>query len=101
MRILPCPAKLPHDLEVGKKVARWFGHPFNAWHVVKIAEVNRRRTRSENVSVEFMSAEEGETRGMFIAEAETYGAERLWVLVEPIPIELGSSSEPSSDDDDD
>ena len=44
----------------------------------KIAEVNRRRTKSENVSAEFMSAEEGETRGMFIADAETYGADRLW-----------------------
>ena len=41
LRMLPCPAKLPHDLEVGMRVAWWFAHPFNAWHVGKVAEVNR------------------------------------------------------------
>ena len=50
------------------------------------------------------------TRGMMVAEAETYGADRLWVLLKPIPIELDSdmggsssgspSSRESSDSDD-
>ena len=40
--------------------------------VGKIAEVNKRRTKSENVSVEFKSEEEGVTRGMFVADAESY-----------------------------
>jgi hypothetical protein len=53
LEVLPCPAKLPHDLELGGKLARWFGPPYNAWYVGKIAEVNKRRTKSENVSVEF------------------------------------------------
>ena len=96
LRLLPCPTKLPHDLEVGHKVALWFDHPFrhpfNAWHIGKIVEVNRRRTKSENVSVEFVSAEEGVTRGMFVADAACYGADRLWVLVQPIPIDLAGSS---------
>ena len=24
--VMPCPARLPQDLEVGQKVARWFGY---------------------------------------------------------------------------
>ena len=30
----------------------------------------------------------GETRGMFVADEETYGADRLWCLLCAIPIEL-------------
>ena len=59
-----------------------------------IWEVNRRRTKSENVSVEFDDDTYGETRGMFVAAAETYGTDKLWVVLKPIPIELDSS--PSS-----
>ena len=59
-----------------------------------IWEVNRRRTTSENVSVEFDNDTYGETRGMFVAAAETYGTDKLWVVLKPIPIELDSS--PSS-----
>jgi len=49
--VLPCPARLPHDLQVGQKLARWFGEGYNKWYVGKITEVNRRRTKQENVSV--------------------------------------------------
>ena len=65
-----------------------------AWYVGNIWEVNRRRTKSENVSVEFDDDTYGETRGMFVAAAETYGTDKLWVVLKPIPIELDSS--PSS-----
>ena len=65
-----------------------------AWYVGNIWEVNRRRTTSENVSVEFDDDTYGETRGMFVAAAETYGTDKLWVVLKPIPIELDSS--PSS-----
>ena len=57
------------------------------------------------MSVEFKSEEEGVTRGMFVADAESYGADRDWVLVEAIPIDVGGSSaggsspEPLSSDD--
>ena len=51
--VLPCPTKLPHDLQVSQKLARWFGPPYNSWYVGSIAEVNKRRTKMENVSVEF------------------------------------------------
>ena len=37
-----------------------------------------------------------------VAEAQTYGADKLWVVLKPIPVELDSdsgSSPPSSDDD--
>ena len=32
--VLPCPARLPHDLQVGQKLARWFGEGYNNWYVV-------------------------------------------------------------------
>ena len=64
------------------------------WATTNIWEVNRRRTKSENVSVEFDDDTYGETRGMFVAAAETYGTDKLWVVLKPIPIELDSS--PSS-----
>jgi hypothetical protein len=105
IRLLPCPSRLPHDLEVGQKLARWFGHPYNSWYMGKIAEVNKRRTKSENVSVEFTHETEGETRGIFVAERETYGASRLWVLMEQIPIDVedeeSTSSSPPEDDEED
>lgn len=60
------------------------------------------RIACDNVSVEFHSAEEGETRGVFVADSETYGVDRLWVLVRPIPISLDSDgSSPPDDSDDD
>ena len=65
----------------------------------KIDEVNRRRTKSENVSVAFNDTTQGETRGMFIADAESYGAEKLWVLLKGIPIELDGDDEDGDDED--
>ena len=59
--VLPCPTKLPHDLQVGQQMAQWFGPPFNAWHVDKIVEINKRRTVSENVSVQFIDEKYGDT----------------------------------------
>ena len=35
----------------------------------------------------------GVTRGTFVAEAETYGADKLWVVLKPISIELHSLDE--------
>ena len=90
MERLPCPAKLPHDLEVSQKLARWFGPPYNAWYVGNIAEVNKRRTKSENVSVAFYDetysyvTQYGETCGMIVADPDTYGADRLWCMLKPI-----------------
>ena len=92
--VLSCPAKLPHDLAVGQKLARWFGPPYNAWYVGSVAEVNNRRKKSENVSVAFKDDMYGETVGKFVAEANTYGADKQWVLLAPISIDL------DSDDDD-
>ena len=86
--VLPCPTKLPHDLEVSQKLARWFGPPYNSWYVGNIAEINKRRTKMENVSVEFKDDTFGVTRSTFVAEADTYGADKLWVVLKPIPIEL-------------
>ena len=71
VELLPCPSKLPHDLEPGQLLARRFGPPYNTWYMGKIDEVNRRRTKSENFSVAFNDTTHGETRGRFIADAET------------------------------
>ena len=86
-------------LEPGQLLARWFGPPYNTWYMGKIDEVNRRRTKSENVSVAFNDTTHGETRGMLIADAESYGAEKLWVLLKGIPIELDGDDENGDDED--
>lgn len=93
LTILPCPAKLPHDIQVGAQLAQWFGPPYDAWFIGTVHEVNRRRTKTENVSVRFVSPEDGETRGVFVASAQTYGADKLWVLVSQVPISVGTDTE--------
>ena len=79
----------PRPIEPGQRLARWFGPPCNAWFVLgKVDHINKRRTKSENVCVAFKDPTFGETRGMFVADADTYGADRLWSLLRAIPIEL-------------
>ena len=51
--------------------------------------------------VKFNDAKYGETRGKIVAAPETYGINKLWVMLEPIPIELGGSSPSEHDDSDD
>ena len=50
-----------------------------------------RRTRSENVCVIFNNEVEGETRGMFIADPDEYGADKLWCLLKPIPLVISDT----------
>ena len=59
----------------------------------KITEVNKRRTKQENVSVEFVDEEYGTTWGHFLASADDYGANKLWVVLEAIPIELDNDED--------
>jgi len=40
-----------------------------------------------------------QARGKFIADAESYGAEKLWVLLKGIPIELDGDDEDGDDED--
>lgn len=49
-----------------------------------------RRTKMENVSVEFKDDTYGVMRGTFVAEgeADTYGADKFWMVLKPIPINL-------------
>ena len=77
-------------------MAQWFGPPYNAWYVGKIVEINKRRTKSENVSVAFYDETYGETCGMIVADPDTYGADRLWCMLKPIPIELDSDDDSTS-----
>ena len=65
--------------------------PYNSWYVGSVAEVNKRRTKMENVSVEFKDDTYGVTRGTFVAEADTYGADKFWVVLNPIPIKSRST----------
>ena len=93
--VLPCPVKLPHDIKQGATMALWFGTPYNEWYVGTVSEVNRRRTIQENVSVRFVDKTTNvETRGMLVAQAETYGAQRLWCLLAPKE-QAASSSAPA------
>ena len=60
--------------------------PRYTWHVGNVIEVNKKRTKSENVSVAFYDAVDGETRGGMVADPQTYGAIKLWVVLKPIPL---------------
>ena len=87
--VLSCPSNVPGDLETGTFVARWFGAPYNKWYVGKILEVNKRRTVQENVTaITFTDEVDGETLGHFVASKDNYGADRDWVLLKQITIEL-------------
>ena len=48
--------------------------------------MNKKRTKQENVCVAF---DDGD--GMFLADAKSHGADKLWCLLKPIPIELDKS----------
>ena len=48
----------------------------------------------------FVSPEEGETRGLFVADAETYGVNKLWVALRTIPIDVDGSDYDNNDDND-
>ena len=61
-----------------------------------------RRTKTDNVLVQFISPDDGETTGILIADAETYGVDKLWVVLRTIPIDVDaecSGSSPTGDDD--
>ena len=93
--VLECPTNLPGDLVEGGQVALWFGPPYNKWFAGKIIQVNRRRTVSENVTAEFV--EDGQpTWAHFTAARETYGADRRWVLLKRISIDLDDGPAPLS-----
>ena len=58
---------------------------YNAWFVGRIIELNRRCTKSENVTAEFEGGP-----GNFIATTEEYGAHKSWVLLaEQVVLEGG------------
>ena len=67
-------------------------------HPSACATVNKKRTKSENVCVHFNDETYGETYGMFVADPNTYGADKEWCLLKPIPIALDDSEPPPDDD---
>ena len=68
--VMSCPLRLPHDLEEGQKIARWFGPPYNEWFIGKVMEINKKRTKSENVTVEYTDKRWGKTWSNFLADKE-------------------------------
>ena len=46
--------------------------------------------------MEFKDEVYGETRGMFVADADTYGADKEWCLLKPIAIDVDTDEPPSS-----
>ena len=51
-----------------------------------------------NVSVAFHDETYGDTRGLMVAYLETYGADKLWVVLKPIPIALYDDDDDEPDD---
>ena len=88
---LPCPARLPMDLECGALLARWFGHPYNIWSLGHIVKINRRRTHGENVTAQFSDERWGTTWGHFTATQGSYG--KLWVLLAPVAVDMDSDED--------
>ena len=89
--VQPCPERLPNDVEVGDTVAKWYGPPDNKWWVGKVWAVNKRLKKKENISVNFdAGGEYGATSDNILADAESYGSDKIggWVLLKPIPIDL-------------
>ena len=57
-----------------------------------VKEVNKRRKKSENVTVEFCAETHGITWGPFYGESEeTYGIGKEWVVLKAAPIELSDN----------
>ena len=56
---------------------------------------------SENVSVEFTDATYGTTWGHFVADAESYGVNKTWVLLQQIPVDLDDDGSGGDEMDDD
>ena len=60
--------------------------------------VNKRRTKQDNVTAEFSDSTYGTTWGHMTGSPEQthvrrlYGADRTWVLLQPVPIELDSAA---------
>jgi hypothetical protein len=50
-----------------------------------IDAVDAKRVRSENVRVAFRDETYGESSGMLIADAATYGADKVWCVLERVP----------------
>ena len=58
-----------------------------------ISEVNRKRTVTDNLWAAFYDAGGQETEGSMLATAATYGADKLWVLLKPVPISMDEVEE--------
>ena len=48
--------------------------------------MNKRRTKSANVTADFNDETHGHTLGHFVADPETYGANKEWVVLKPVPV---------------
>ena len=60
-------------------------------------QVNKRRTKTDNVTAEFVDPEDGKvTWGHFLADEDTYGANGAWLLLKPIGINVDDDGEASS-----
>ena len=58
------------------------------WYTGKISRSTSGARSRTNVTAEFCDPKDSKTWGHWIADANTYGTDRLWVLIKPIPIDL-------------
>ena len=93
--MLPCPTIAPSCRTTSRSPRSsraGSAPPYNSWYVGSVAEVNKRRTKMENVSVEFKDdtyrcdARHFRGRGRHL-----YGADKFWVVLNPIPIKSRST----------
>lgn len=87
--VLPCPARVPHDMKPGDQIAMWFGAPYNEWFIGPITEVHPKRKKTDNIHAEFEGG-----LGQMSARSEQYGVDKAWVLVKKaIPMEMVDEDE--------
>ena len=98
-KVAHCPSKLPHDVEKGCLIAQWFCNPYHAWYVGTVLEVNKARTVSENITAEFHDETYGTTVSHLVADKDTYGCDKLWVLLTACD-DVGSDTEAHVSEDD-
>ena len=87
--LLPCPKKVPYDLNIGDEIAVYFKEPHNDWFRGRVTGTDwRPKAARKNVTAEF---DDG-TCSLKLSR-RNYGADMMWVLPAPgAAVEVASPS---------
>ena len=84
------------DIKVDSPLDIYFGEPWNNWYVGKVlktyATAKAVGGSKYNLSAEFTDEEGEVTKSNILADSSNYGAEKTWVLLNPVEEEDSDSS---------